>query len=175
MPFRRVRQSLERLHLKRNGGYDVTTGEKVEDKKRYTGERDHFLPPLTVRHGFNLSLPFSVALSRENCPVEYLRDRIWMKVEHRKAALAQWARIIKNPVVSTGPLPRPFTLSLAPLTRLLAPPCLLCSRAPLRSLVCSNHSLICLIYTTRFALAFRCAPLFTRSPTQTLSSLWESG
>ena len=46
---------------------------------------------------------------------------------------AQWARSTKNPDVSTGPFARPFSCSLAPLTGSLAPPCLLCSRAPLRS------------------------------------------
>ena len=44
--------------------------------------------------------------------------------------------MIKNPDVSTGPLARPFTCSLAPLTSLLAPHCSLRSRAPLCSLVC---------------------------------------
>ena len=48
---------------------------------------------------------------------------------------ARWVRKAKNWDVSTGPLTCPFALSLAPLTRLLAPHCLLCSRAPLRSLV----------------------------------------
>ena len=48
----------------------------------------------------------------------------------------RWARIIKNPDESTGPLARPFARSLLPLTRLLAPDCSLCSRPPLRSLVC---------------------------------------
>ena len=44
--------------------------------------------------------------------------------------------------VSAGPLARPLTRSLAPLTRLLAPHCSLCSRAPLRSLFRSlAHSL----------------------------------
>ena len=37
--------------------------------------------------------------------------------------------------VSTGPLARPFARSLAPLTHSLASPCLLRSRAPLRSFV----------------------------------------
>ena len=50
---------------------------------------------------------------------------------------AQWSGTTKNHVVSTGPLTCPFARSLAPLTHLLAPPCLLCSRAPLRSFVCS--------------------------------------
>ena len=40
-----------------------------------------------------------------------------------------------NLEVSTGPLSRPFACSLAPLTHALALPCLLCSRALLRSLI----------------------------------------
>ena len=55
----------------------------------------------------------------------------------RQSVRALWARIIKNPDESTGPLARPFARSLAPLTRSLAPDCSLCSRPPLRSLVCS--------------------------------------
>ena len=50
---------------------------------------------------------------------------------------AQWARSTKNPDVSTGPLPRPFARSLTRLTRSLSPDSSLCSRPPLRSLVCS--------------------------------------
>ena len=60
-----------------------------------------------------------------------------------------WSKTARNPDVSTGPLARPFALSLALLTRLhapltrshthltcsLAPPCLLRSRDPLRSLI----------------------------------------
>ena len=45
-----------------------------------------------------------------------------------------WARITKNTDWSTRPLARPFTCSLATLTRLLAPHYLLRSHAPLRSL-----------------------------------------
>ena len=48
-----------------------------------------------------------------------------------------WFRLVKNQDVSTGPLARPFARSLAPLTRSLAPDCSLCSRPPLRSLICS--------------------------------------
>ena len=51
---------------------------------------------------------------------------------------ALWARINKNPDVSTGPLARPFARPLAPLTRLLDPHNSLYSRAPLCSLI---HSL----------------------------------
>ena len=47
-------------------------------------------------------------------------------------SIEQWARIIKNPDYSTGPLARLFAYLLAPLSHLLAPAC---SRAPLRSLV----------------------------------------
>ena len=55
---------------------------------------------------------------------------------------AQWSRITKNPDLSIGLLARPFARLLAPLTCSLAPPCLLCSRAPLHSLVRSlAHSL----------------------------------
>ena len=43
----------------------------------------------------------------------------------------QWSRSTKNPDVSTGRLAYPFTRSLAQLTRLLAPPCLLHSHARL--------------------------------------------
>ena len=50
---------------------------------------------------------------------------------------ALWARSTKNPDVSTGPFSRSFPRLLASLTGSLAPPCLLCSRAPLRSLICS--------------------------------------
>ena len=46
---------------------------------------------------------------------------------------ALWVRSNKNPDESTGPLARPFAHSLAPLTHSLAPPCLLCLRAPQRS------------------------------------------
>ena len=46
-----------------------------------------------------------------------------------------WLITAKNTDCSTGPLAHPFTLSLAPLTRSLAPDCSLCSRPPLRSLV----------------------------------------
>ena len=46
--------------------------------------------------------------------------------------VALWSGTNKN--VSTGPLARPFTCSLAPLTRLLAPHYSLCLRTPLRSL-----------------------------------------
>ena len=54
---------------------------------------------------------------------------------------ALWSGSTKNRDVSTGPLTRPFAHSLAPLTHLLAPDCLLGSRPPLRSLVRSPRSL----------------------------------
>ena len=61
------------------------------------------------------------------------------------APSALWSGTNKNRDVSTGPLARPFTRSLAPLTRALAPDCSLRSRPPLRSLVrsfaCSLTSL----------------------------------
>ena len=41
--------------------------------------------------------------------------------------LLLWSRITNNPDCSTGPLACPFAHSPAPLTRLLAPPCSLCS------------------------------------------------
>ena len=50
---------------------------------------------------------------------------------------AQWFETTKNQDVSTGPLDCPFTYSILPLTHLLAPHCLLCLRAPLRSFICS--------------------------------------
>ena len=53
------------------------------------------------------------------------------------AADALWSGTNKNRDVSTGPLARPFTCSLALLFCSLAPDCLLHSRPPLRSLVCS--------------------------------------
>ena len=57
---------------------------------------------------------------------------------------AQWFRTIKNQDVSTKPLARPFAHSLGPLTDLLSLPCLLRSRASLRSFVCSlTHSRAC--------------------------------
>ena len=58
---------------------------------------------------------------------------------------ALWSTIFKNPDESTGPLACPFACLL--LTCLLAPPSLLCSQAPLRSLVRLlthfAHSLAC--------------------------------
>ena len=66
-------------------------------------------------------------------------------------AVPLWARTTKNRDVSTGPLARPFDLSFAPLTHLLAPPCLLCLCAPLRSLV---HSL------AHFAYSFACGEVY---------------
>ena len=64
----------------------------------------------------------------------------------KKIPQALRSRKIKNPDVSTEPLARPFTLSLAPLTctahsSLLAPHCSLCSCTPLRSLARSLCSL----------------------------------
>ena len=54
-------------------------------------------------------------------------------------------QINQTPDESTGPFVRPFTHLLAPLTCLLAPPCSLRLRTPLRSVVCSlahfTHSL----------------------------------
>ena len=50
-------------------------------------------------------------------------------------ARALWSGSTKNRDVSTGPLARPFSCSLAPLTRLLAPDCSLRSRPPLCSRV----------------------------------------
>ena len=54
---------------------------------------------------------------------------------NRVSIFALWARITKNPDCNTGSLARPFPRSL---TRLLAPHCLLCLRAPLCSLVHSH-------------------------------------
>ena len=53
-----------------------------------------------------------------------------------------WARIVKNPDCSTGPLARLFTHSLAPLTWLFALHYSLRSRAPLRSLTSLTPSLV---------------------------------
>ena len=47
------------------------------------------------------------------------------------------SKAANNTYGNTGPLAHPFARSLAPLTPLLAPDCSLCSRPPLRSLVCS--------------------------------------
>ena len=47
---------------------------------------------------------------------------------------ALWSRTAKNTDLSTGPLSCNFARFLAPLTRLLALRCLLCSRAPLHLL-----------------------------------------
>ena len=56
--------------------------------------------------------------------------------------LAQWFRTVKNRDDSTEPLARPFACSLALLTHMLAPQCLLCLCSLLRSFVCSlAHSL----------------------------------
>ena len=48
---------------------------------------------------------------------------------------AQWGRTAKNPDCSTGPLAHPFACLLALFSCSLAPPCSLCSRASLHSLV----------------------------------------
>ena len=59
--------------------------------------------------------------------------------------MSLWSKTAKNTDCSTGPVPRPFTRSLAPFTHFLAPDCSLRSRPPLRSLVRSlahfGHSL----------------------------------
>ena len=52
-----------------------------------------------------------------------------------------WARITRNTDWSTWPLARPFARSFVLLTRLLALDYSLCSRPPLRSLLCSLRSL----------------------------------
>ena len=54
---------------------------------------------------------------------------------------ALWSRTTKNTDWCTGPLARPSVCLLPPLTRLLAPPCLLCSCVPLCSLICSLANL----------------------------------
>ena len=56
-------------------------------------------------------------------------------------SVALWSGTNKNRDVSTRPLARSFTRSLAPLTRSLAPDCSRRSRPPLCSLVCSLCSL----------------------------------
>ena len=55
----------------------------------------------------------------------------------KMGARAQWARSTKSPDESVGPFTRPFARLLVLLTYSFAPHCSLCSRAPLRSLVCS--------------------------------------
>ena len=62
-------------------------------------------------------------------------DTVNLLIQHPCSAL--WARIIKNPDVSTGPLAHPFACSLALLTHLLVLHCSLRLRALLRSLVYS--------------------------------------
>ena len=64
--------------------------------------------------------------------------------------MALWARSTKNPDKSTGPLARSFACSLTPLTRLLAPPCLLCSRA--HSLTCGTMNDWMAIYSVFFSV-----------------------
>ena len=62
----------------------------------------------------------------------------------RPGGRARWSGTNKNRDVSTGPLARPFAYSLAPLTRWLAPNCLLRglpSAALTCSLACSLRSL----------------------------------
>ena len=57
--------------------------------------------------------------------------------------ISRWFRISKNRYVSTGPLTRPSTHSLAPFTHLLAQYCSLSSLAPQRLFICSltlSHS-----------------------------------
>ena len=65
------------------------------------------------------------------------------KMEEEKEKKTLWSIIAKNTDCSTGPLAAPFACSLAPLTRSLAPDCLLRSRPLLRSLIRSlahfNH------------------------------------
>ena len=68
--------------------------------------------------------------------IERMSANVWA-CENKTQALR--ARTSNNPDLSTGPLARPFARSLAQLTHLLAPPCLLRSRAPLRSFIrCSE-------------------------------------
>ena len=67
--------------------------------------------------------------------------------------------------VSTGSLARPFAHSLAPLTRLLAPPCSLCSRTPLHSLVPS------LAHFARFLACGKVKDFFCVFPTSDHSAL----
>ena len=68
-------------------------------------------------------------------------------MEEEKEKKTLWSIIAKNTDCSTGPPACPFACSLAPLTRLLALDCSLCSRPPLRSLIRSlayfAHSLLC--------------------------------
>ena len=54
-----------------------------------------------------------------------------------RPSVSLWSGTTKNKDVGTGPLACLFGRSLAPLTHSLAPPCSLCSCAPLRSFICS--------------------------------------
>ena len=56
-----------------------------------------------------------------------------MQKKEERSAL--WSGTNKNRDVNTGPIARPFALSLTPLTRLVAPDCSLHSRPLLRSLI----------------------------------------
>ena len=62
------------------------------------------------------------------------RQRVTLKLEsYLDCFKTLWARLTRNPEVSTGPLVRPFARSLALFTHLLALPCLPYSRTLLRT------------------------------------------
>ena len=90
-----------------------------------------------------ITLRLPLLAQEASCPRRGIK---WSRLT-QMCHIAQWARITKNPEVSTGSLARPFACSLALLTHLLAPPCLLCLHAPLCSLVRLlahfAHSLAC--------------------------------
>ena len=56
-------------------------------------------------------------------------------LQGKDAVRAQWFKTAKNQDICNGPLASPFARLLTLLTHPLAPHCLLCSRAPLRSLI----------------------------------------
>ena len=90
---------------------------------------------LAILKHFHISVSFPPSVRSSVKFVGHLRDKI-AKIKPRYTR-PLWARTIKNPDESTGPLACPFAHSLTPLTRLLAPQRLLCLRALLRSLICS--------------------------------------
>ena len=74
---------------------------------------------------------------------EQLSENLHYNLSHwLSSAFTQWFRTSWNRDSSIGPLAHPLAHSLAPLTRLLAPHCSLCSSAPHHSFVRSRaHSL----------------------------------
>ena len=94
--------------------------------------------------GFGSKKPLVIDMNKIREKFNILGDKPAIPVQQprpRRSVSALWSGTNKNRDVSTGPLARPFARSLAPLTRSLAPDCLLRSRPPLRSLVRSLRSI----------------------------------